>query len=66
VSGQMKNNNLDTRQKNNIKAIQSDINEMSKSLKSLNIAISKQENLNSALKDVANYTVILHSMHSKM
>ena len=66
VSGQMKNKNLDTRQKNNIKAIQSDINEMSKSLKSLNIAISKQENLNSALKDVANYTVILHSMHSKI
>lgn len=66
VAKEMKNKKLNTRQKNTIKAIQADINEMSKWLKWLNISISKQENLNESLKNVSNYTVSLHSMNSKM
>jgi hypothetical protein len=49
-----------------MKTMQADINEMSQTLKTINVYISKQENLNIALKDAANYTNILHTMHGKM
>lgn len=66
IAKQMWSKDLDTREKNMMKAMQADINEMSQTLKWINISISKQENLNEALKDAANYTNILHTMNWKM
>ena len=66
IAKQMWNKNLNTSEKNVIKAMQADINEMSQTLKTINLSISRQENLNESLKSAANYTNILHTMHSKM
>jgi len=62
----MKNKKLNTIEKNIVESIQTDLNEMSKTLKTITSSISKQEGLNESLKNVSNYTSILHSMHSKL
>jgi hypothetical protein len=66
VGVQMKNKELNTVEKNIAIRLQADLNEMTKTLKDINISISKQENLNDTLRNVTNYTNTLHAMHEKL
>jgi endonuclease III len=66
VASQMKDKNLNTVEKNIAKVLQADLNEMTKTLKDINISISKQENLNDTLRNVTNYINNLHAMHAKL
>ena len=66
VANQMWNKDLSNLELSRVKAIQSDINEMNSWLSDISVAIAKQENFNSVLKDVTNYTNILDSMHGKI
>jgi hypothetical protein len=66
VANQMKNKELNTVEKNIAILLQADLNEMTKTLKLINVSIAKQENLNDTLRDVANYKNTLDAMHSKL
>ena len=66
VTKKMWDKTLNTIEKNIITKINSDLKEMTKELKNINVSISKQENLNETLMSVNKYTNLLHIVNWKI